>query len=33
MGSNEVLVITGMSGAGKSTVSHALETIRLLLML
>jgi len=27
MGSNEVLVITGMSGAGKSTVSHALEDI------
>jgi len=27
MGSNEVLVITGMSGAGKSTVSHALEDL------
>ena len=27
MSSNEVLVITGMSGAGKSTVSHALEDL------
>jgi len=27
MASNEVLVITGMSGAGKSTVSHALEDL------
>ena len=27
MESNEVLVITGMSGAGKSTVSHALEDL------
>jgi len=27
MGSNEVLVITGMSGSGKSTVSHALEDL------
>ena len=27
MGSNEILVITGMSGAGKSTVSHALEDL------
>ena len=24
---NEILVITGMSGAGKSTVSHALEDL------
>ena len=27
MSSNEVLVITGMSGAGKSTVAHALEDL------
>ncbi len=27
MGSNEVLVITGMSGAGRSTVAHALEDL------
>jgi UPF0042 nucleotide-binding protein len=27
MRSNEVLVVTGMSGAGKSTVSHALEDL------
>ncbi|CAB4734963.1 unannotated protein [freshwater metagenome] len=27
MASNEVLVITGMSGAGKSTISHALEDL------
>ena len=27
MGSNEVLVVTGMSGAGKSTVAHALEDL------
>ena len=27
MGSNEVLVVTGMSGAGRSTVAHALEDL------
>ena len=27
MASNEVLVITGMSGAGRSTVAHSLEDL------